>query len=212
LTQGGGSGGSTVLGAGTAVIGKVGIDQTTPGTTDSVTLKASESHLGEVSGNLISKTVEETRPANTDAYTAGDVVSNNVTTTTLMQFANIFRVSGGTGYIVGIRVSTDKKSITPRLRMHLFNASNPTIAADNAAFKEVYADDSKRLTYYDMPAMNTAVDATNSDMSRSFDMTCRIPVYAAAGSRDLFLAKEVLDAFTPASGQKIKVTLYLDNN
>jgi hypothetical protein len=37
----GGSGGSTVLGAGTALIGKVGIDQTTPGVTDSVSVKAS---------------------------------------------------------------------------------------------------------------------------------------------------------------------------
>jgi hypothetical protein len=192
--------------------GAVYVEQLTSGGTSSTVLGAGEAHIGEVAGNIAVIAVEETRPADTTAYTIGDVVSNNATTTVLMQFANIFRVAGGTGYIVGIKIATDKKSITPRLRIHLFNASNPTVAADNAAFKEVYADSAKRLTYYDMPAMTTATDTTNSDMSRTFDMTCRIPVKAAAGSRDLFLAKEALDAFTPASGQKFSVTLYLDNN
>lgn len=125
---------------------------------------------------------------------------------------NIFRVAGGSGYITKLRLVTNKKSITPRIRLHIFSVNNATIAADNAAFKELYDDSSKRLGYWDMPAMVTATDTTNSDMSRTLDMNCRIPVNAVTGSRDLFIVYETLDAFTRDSGQKFNLTVVLDNN
>lgn len=163
-------------------------------------------------GFLRVATATLTRPADTTAYTAGDVVSNNATTTTPIAFSDIFPKDAGTGYLVGARLSTDKKSITPRIRLHLFNASTATVAADNAAFKEVYADAGKRLGYVDLPAMTTATDSTNSDMSRAFDLTLRVPIVAAAGDRDLHVVLEALDAFTPASGQQFSLTLYVDAN
>lgn len=175
-------------------------------------LAAGENFIGSVGGILIHVSAELTRPADTTAYTAGDVVSNNATTTTPVQLANIFRVAGGSGYIRKLKISTDKKSITPRFRLHFFNASTITVSADNAPFKEVYADTSKRLGYYDMPAMTTAVDTTNSDMSRTLDIDVSMEVNAAAGSRDLFVVYEALDAFTPASGQKFMLSVALDNN
>jgi hypothetical protein len=90
--------------------------------------------------------------------------------------------------------------------------STPTISADNAPFKELYTDLSKREGYWDMPAMITAVDSTNSDMSRSVDLSCRIAVNAALGSKDLFVGFEALDAFTQASGQKFTLSAVMDNN
>jgi hypothetical protein len=177
-------------------------------------LAAGENHVGEVGGNMVPISAEMTRPAAGDvnAYITGDVVSNSTTTTTPIQLTNIFRVAGGSGYIVKIRIVTDKKSITPRLRVHFFNANTATLAGDNLPYKEVYADSAKRLGYWDMPAMTTATDTTNSDMSRTLDLTCRIAVTAAAASRDLFVVFETLDAFTPASGQKFNITVVMDNN
>ena len=174
------------------------------------TLVAAEVHAGEVGGNLIMISTEFTRPADTTAYTANDVVSDNTTTTTMQALANAARVSGGSGYIVGIRIATDKKSIVPALRVHFFNTTGATLAGDNVAYKEVYADGSKRVAYYDMPAMTTAVDTTNSDMSRSVDMTMRIPYTCVATS--LYYVLETLTAFTPASGEKITVTVFVDRN
>jgi hypothetical protein len=155
-----------------------------------------------------------TRPAAGDvnAYITGDVVSNSTTTTTPVQLTNIFRVAGGSGYITKLRLVTDKKSITPRFRLHFFNVNTATVAADNAPYKELYADSAKRLGYWDMPAMTTAADTTNSDMSRTLDLSCRIAVTAANGSRDMFVVYEALDAFTPASGQKFNLTAVMDNN
>jgi hypothetical protein len=178
-----------------------------------VAAPASENHLGEVGGNLLPISAEMTRPSDTTGYTAGDVVSNNATTTTPVQVANIFRVAGGSGYIVKLRLVTNKKSITPRLRLHFFNVNTATVSGDNLPFKEVYADSSKRLGYWDMPAMTTAVDTTNSDMSRTIDLSCRIAVTAASGSRDLFIVYETLDAIPSVdSAQKFNITVVMDNN
>jgi hypothetical protein len=163
-------------------------------------------------GTLQRVSVELTRPANTTAYTAGDVVSNDETTTTLLVLTNALRVAAGSGYIVRASLTTDKKSITPRFRVHLFNASNPTVAGDNVAHKELYADAGKRLGYFDLPAMTTPVDTTNSDMSRSVDNTLRHAVVAAAATRILYVVLETLDAFTPASGEKFTLTLFVDCN
>lgn len=180
------------------------------GISGSAQLTAGEAHLGELGGNLLSVAVEFTRPADTTAYGINDVVSDSTSATTMQEIANAGRVSGGSGYIVGIRIATDKKSITPQLRIHLFNTSGATLSVDNANWQDKYADVAKRIAYYDMPAMTTGADTTNSDMSRTVDMTMRIPYICTATS--LYFVLETLTAFTPASGQKFTITIFMDRN
>jgi len=161
-----------------------------------------------VAGRKVSVSATEmTRPANTTAYTAGDVVSDSAIATSLLDFVDFARVNGGTGYIVGARLVTDKKSITPRFRVHLYNASNLTVAADNAAFDSRYVDAPKRIGWFDLPAMTTGTDTTTSTESASQDMTIRLPFVAAGGMRFLYAVLEVLDAFTPCSGQTFLLSL-----
>jgi hypothetical protein len=173
---------------------------------------ASESHFGEVGGNMNMVSTEFTRPSDTTAYTAGDVVSNATSSNSLMVMTDLARINGGTGYIVGCRLSTDKKSITPRFRVHLFSATDPTFSVDNVAYKDLYADGIKRLGYFDLPAMITSTDTTNSDMSRSIDLTLRLPYKAASNTKSIYALLETLDAFTPASAEKFTLILYADNN
>jgi hypothetical protein len=184
-------------------------DQPTMTNPQPVTPAATESHLGEVGGRKVQVAATFARPADTTAYTAGDVVSNNTSTTTPMTFSNFARVSGGTGYIVGAKLVTDKKSITPRFRVHLFNATGATLAADNAANKALYADASKRIANFDLPAMVTPADTSGSDESRAIDLTLRIP-FVAVASRDIYAVLEALDAFTPASAQNFRLELLGD--
>lgn len=174
--------------------------------------QASEVHAGEVGRSFSSVSVEFTRPADVVAYGANDTVSDSVSATTVQAVTNLVRVNQGSGFIFGARLTTDKKSITPRFRVHLFNASNPTVAVDNVAWKELYADESKRLGFFDLPAMVTAADTAGSDTSRAQDMALRIPFKCAAGTRNIFFVLETLDAFTPASGEKFTLTLYADLN
>lgn len=184
---------------------------TAPGTgATTPAVAAGEAHIGEVGGNMVRVAVEFTRPADTTDYAIGDVVSNNTTTTTPMTFANFARVSGGTGYITGARLETDKKSIVPAFRVHLFNAA-PTVAADNAAWKELYADASKLIGSFDFAAMATGADTTNSTMSKTENMGLRIPFIAVA-SRSILAVLETLTVFSPANAQKFLLTLWGDLN
>ena len=74
-----------------------------------------------------------TRPANTTAYAAGDVVGP-VTTPAVQTLAGAGRVNGGTGKIVAATLETNNATVTNgTFRVHIFNASF-TPEADNAAF------------------------------------------------------------------------------
>lgn len=164
-------------------------------------------------GVVIRDVATFTRPNNTDAYGIGDVVSNNASATTLLEFVQFSRLApGAAGYITGALLSTNKKSIVPVIRVHLFNASNPTVAADNAQMVELYADAAKRLGYFDLPALETATDATNSDCSRAILTTqdLLIPFVANAGTRSIYALLETRTAFTPAAQQQFSLTLFGD--
>jgi len=173
---------------------------------------ANEAHIGEVGGKLVRISGTFTRPADANAYIANDTVSNSTVATTPLALASVFRVASGSAYLVGLRLETNLKSITPRFRVHFFAVSNPTVAADNVAHKEVYADAANRRGYVDLPAMSTAADTTNSDMSRAEDFTIRRTMVEASGATGLWAVLETLDAFTPASGQSFTLVALFDQN
>jgi len=161
------------------------------------------SHIGSVSGHIDRASVEITQTSGTIAYAANDVVG---TITEMPLFA---RVAGGQGYITEIRIATNKKSITPRFRIHFFNASNPTTAADNAQHEDVYADTAKRMGYLDLPAMTSAAGTASTDMSRSIlsggGAGIPKPFVCAATTQSTWVLMETLDAFTAGSLEKFTV-------
>jgi hypothetical protein len=117
------------------------------------------------------------------------------------------RVTGGSAIIVKLSVKCNTKSITPRFRVHFFNAADPTIAADNAAWQEKWADVTKQLGYWDLPALTTAADATNSDMSRASDDSIRKQIQAVTGSTSIWVGLETLDGFTSPSGAAFEIKI-----
>jgi hypothetical protein len=178
-------------------------------------ITAGETHLGETGGNLITVSVEFTREANATPYSAGDAISSSAAGPVLLELTNAVRINGGSAYVTGCAVVFNVKSVTPRIRVHFFNASPAAanISGDNLPIKELYADASKRLRYIELPAMITAADVTNSDMSRAFITPPPwLPVQAAGGSRSIFVLLETLDAVTLTSGSKVTVVATFDNN
>jgi hypothetical protein len=163
-------------------------------------------------GDIARVATEVTRPSDTTAYTAGDAVNNSTSAPVVITLANVARANDTGGYIVGVRLSTDKKSIVPRLRVHFYRASNPNVPNDNAAMVSLYADESKKLGYVDLPAMITPADATNSTISFAQDYSVRIPFLPVSGGRAIYAALETRDAFTPASGEKFTLTVLVDQN
>ena len=165
-----------------------------------------------VAGSVVRIDTEFTRPANTTSYSTGDVVSNSTSSTTLIDLANAVRANGASGYIVAVRLFTDKKSITPKFRVHFWNASNPTASVDNANMQLLYADLAKYLGYVDLAAMITGKDATNSTMSFAANLAVRVPVVAGGSTRSIYALLETLDNFAPANGQKFTLSVLVDNN
>lgn len=123
------------------------IDQTTPGTTNQVV--AGSQYVYDV----VTFTA-------TGAYSAGDVLG------TIAALVNFASSNGRGGIIRELGVRCNKKSMTFALRLHFFNASDPTVAADNAQWKELWADRAKWKGYVDLPALATAADVAGSDCSR----------------------------------------------
>jgi hypothetical protein len=165
-----------------------------------------------VSGSLVRVDTEFTRPANTTNYTAGDAVSNSTGATTIITLANAVRAVGASAYIVRVAVYTDKISITPRFRVHFYNASDATLAVDNAGFKELYTETAKHLGYVDLPNLVTARDTAASTMSTAANSSVRLPIVAGGATRDIYAALETLDAFAPNNAQKFMLSVHVDNN
>ncbi len=166
---------------------------------------ATESHLGEVGGKTPSfYGPEMTRPADTNAYTAGDVVSNSTSATTLIPVA-IGRKNGGTGFIVKASLVTNQSTCLYRFRVWLYRVSNPTVAADNAPLALLYANRSNRIGYIDLPAMTTQM--SGSDSAAAMNDTIRHAFDCAADDSNIYCVLQALDGFTPASGQKFWLEL-----
>ena len=205
------------LGAGSAVIGKVTIDQTTPGTTNkvsigtdgTVTAAASENHIGEVGTNGVIIGVELIRPADTTAYAVNDAVSNSTSAPTVLTFTNLARANAKSGYLVKARLITDQKANVAQFRLHLFHTTTTAIN-DNAAYALLYANKDKAVGYIDFNSMTTE-DATASDAAFSM-WTGQLHFVCDSASRTLYGLLETKTAFTPASGQKFYVELSVDNN
>ncbi len=124
--------------AGTAILGKVGIDQATAnanevvvksGTVTAVTaitnsLPAGSNYLGNV--NPGGTTISATPTVTAGAYSAGDAVGG------VMTFANAVRYNGRSAVLNSVTI-TDKSKAAAELELWLFSATI-TEAGDNAPF------------------------------------------------------------------------------
>lgn len=166
-----------------------------------------------VSGFRINVTapIEETVPSSTSAYIAGDRLGP-ATGSAPKELTNMATANGRGGVITMLQCTLNKKSITPRLRIHFFNANDATLSADNFPWQEKYVDGTKRVAYYDLPALTTAIDATNSDCSRIQDLDVRIPYKCAANSTSLWYAVETLDGVTFQNDGKISLVVKAELN
>ena len=174
---------------------------------------AGEAHVGAIGGNKATIPVSITRESNATPYTAGDVISSAAATVVpAMDFTTAGRVAGGSGYVVGATLITNVKSVVPRTRVHLFNVNTATVSGDNLPWRDLYADSSKRIGYFDLPAMTTGADSTNSDMSRTAAFDFRLPYICAAASRHIYAVLETLDAVTLTSGSALTLTLIFEQD
>lgn len=157
---------------------------------------------------MITTSSSFTRPSNTNAYAAKDVVSNATSSPASKVFSGVMPSTGGNGSIVKARISVSSNATTSRFRLNLFNAS-PTQQNDNAQYVELFANASARIGYIDFPA--TSIAGSGSDCCEA--LADNIMLAFVLTGADLYYELETLDAFTPTSAEQVFVSITtLTNN
>jgi len=156
--------------------------------------------LAENRGKSISVSV--TRPNDTTAYAANDVIGT--ATSGNLTFTDIVPRQGAGFLVLGSRLRIDVNAVPSGMagfRLHLYNAA-PTAIADNAAFNLPSGDRTKYLGYI---TMSTPVDFGDTlvavDDNMNFSGKC------ADGSTTIYGMLETLGAYTPAASTVKTVTL-----
>lgn len=151
-----------------------------------------------------SESVEKTRPANTTPYTIGDAIAESDSAGTPWSF-EVGRIETGSGIIVGATISTDQSANTAQFELDLYRAAL-TGVNDNAEAARLYALQAFYLDTIQFPA--AAKKTTNSTQAEATISGINIPFKCAANSL-IYGILRTATAFTPASGQKFRITLHV---
>lgn len=154
-----------------------------------------------------------TRNADTTAYAANQNIGQ-VTTAANHSWTVDVNATTGEGYIMDARVITNKVSITPRLRLHLYSVA-PTAIADAAKCTVLWANRAGYLGSITFPAMTSAADTSDTSVAelernpKHIVLTVTATKHLPGTAKDavIYGQLETLDAFTPSSGQIFTVVL-----
>jgi hypothetical protein len=164
-------------------------------------------------GALLSAVDTFTRPNDANPYAALDNVADSVAAPTILNFPNLARVNGGSGYIVKAYLITDQETNIVRYRLHLFTTA---VAAqgDNTPHTLLYASRASYVGYLDSYQMDDeGAGSTGSQfLLSSGDGNLPLAFICAAGDRDLYGLLETLDVFTPDALQNYYIKLVSEAN
>jgi hypothetical protein len=151
-----------------------------------------------IDGTAYAATVSFTRPANTTAYTAGDVIGTGASNDAIHTLSSIGS-SGGYVVVQSIELVLGISAVPSGMtsfRVHFYDSS-PTAAADNSAFDLASGDRAKYLGYIDMPA---PVDLGATCFTQ-IDYPGKLFKLASA-STSLFCELQTVGGFTPAANSE----------
>ena len=153
-----------------------------------------------VDGKAYRSTVTVTRPSNTTAYTAGDVVGGTGGSA-IITLSNI-GPSGGYVLIQSVSLVFSDTSVPSGMgafRLHLYSAT-PNAIADNAPFDLMSGERANYMGYIDLSA---PLDFGSSLYTQT-DYAGRL-VKLASASTTLYAELETRGAYTPASASTIDI-------
>jgi hypothetical protein len=189
------------IAAGVALIGKVGIDQTTPGTTNAVAV--TNSFALERASYDVALAIQRT--ANTAAYLAGDVIGTGTAAAgAALTFAAVGPASGPV-MITSAELLIENAAVPSGMtsfRLYLYSITPPSALGDNAPFDLPIGDRPSYLGYIDLgtPAdLGSSLHVQTTFVGKDLKL-------AASGSVFGYLVTN--GAYTPASGTIYTVTLH----
>ena len=129
-------------GATSAVLGKVGIDQTTPGSTNLVQLPPGKGSVATLTST------------DTGALTANDVIGPTNASNSALTFANVCAIAGD-HIITSVALEIDVTAVVSGMtsyRLYLYNVTPPSALNGNAAWDLPSGDRASFLGYVDLGA------------------------------------------------------------
>ena len=160
-------------------------------------------------GLQIITTASFTRPADTTAYAAQDVVSNSTSSPTILSFPGAARANGGSGLILSARhLKNSTTTSGASYRLHLYSAA-PTAINDNAQFALLYANRASRVGFIDF---SHAAGGTGSDSTNALSTFVNLPFVCDAAVSALYGVLVVSAAYTPTSGEQHFIELAIAQN
>jgi hypothetical protein len=153
-----------------------------------------------VDGKAYTTSVTITRPSNTTAYTAGDVIGD----TNGSAIITLSSIGSSGGYVLIQSVSLIfSDSVVPSgmgaFRLHFYQAS-PTAIADNAVFDLVSSERATYMGYIDISAPTDF----GSSLYTQVDYPGRL-IKLASASTTLYAELETRGAYTPVSASTINL-------
>lgn len=148
------------------------------------------------------------RPANTTAYTSGDIVADNTTAASITPLSWGVGAVGGSGIIRAVRLFKSATSATAAsFRVHLFLASPGTPTnGDNGAYAVASVTDHLDTVAIDLSSGSFAGTVGLHKRSAATAICFRLPSVADK----LYGLIDVQGAYTPASGETFRVTLEIE--
>jgi hypothetical protein len=203
--------GSVALLAGSAKVGVVTTDQTTPGTTDLVHAAQSGNYnVGGLTG--VGQVGSITRVANTTAYTGNQLICLFTSGTACAPIqVTIAGANGATGTLGRVMLEKSGSSTAGQFTIWLFSAAPTTTGLfDASAYVGPYAADITSGAYLGSLAC-TSGQATNDGTAQVFyECTPNVPqgwiqYQTLSGQTYVDALISVTNAYTPASGEVFKI-------
>jgi len=156
-------------------------------------------------------TASYTRPADTTAYAAGDVLADSTSAATILTFSGVSRANG-LGYLIdGVTLVYSTAPATKAdLELWLFDTSI-TIQNDNAAWNPTDSDLEKSLGYVSLlgsGAIVAAPSGSNGNMIQHVEAKVKSRA-SASSSTNLYGIVVVRNAYTPSSAEKFTFRLHV---
>lgn len=157
---------------------------------------------------IVTPSASFTRPANTTAYGAGDLVANSATAGSVVPMAfSSARLSSGRGRIKRVRLFKDDETATnANFTLHLFSASPTVTNGDNAAFAVATAATHLGSIAADM---SSGAFVTATDLIEEFAVSPEIN-FDLGNERLIYGLLEAGAGYVPASGENFTVTLEIE--
>lgn len=157
-----------------------------------------------VSSGGYASAISKTRPNNTDAYGAGDVIGSDTGTTAAFVFTNLAGDAGGDVIITSASLEVDITAVISGMtsfNLALYSVTPPSALGDAATWDLPSGD---RASFLGLFSLGTPIDLGSTLYVETNQINKQI---TAAGS-SVFGYLITVGAYTPAASSVFKVTLH----